>query len=117
MVVIDLPSTSSTGIAQERTARPSTCTVQAPQDAMPQPNFVPVILRCSRSTHSSGVVPSTATSLRCPFTVNAAICASFALPTDYDDADASVPIPKFASLCGTLVCELRNRRTLDNLLL
>jgi Holliday junction resolvase-like predicted endonuclease len=25
---------------------------------------------------------------------------------------ASVPIPKFASLCGTLVCELRNRRTL-----
>src|SRR3954447_23859355 len=26
--------------------------------------------------------------------------------------DASVPIPKFASLCGTLVCELRNRRTL-----
>ncbi len=26
--------------------------------------------------------------------------------------EASVPIPKFASLCGTLVCELRNRRTL-----
>ena len=25
---------------------------------------------------------------------------------------ASVPIPKFASFCGTLVCELRNRRTL-----
>ena len=25
---------------------------------------------------------------------------------------ASVPIPKFGSLCGTLVCELRNRRTL-----
>ncbi len=24
----------------------------------------------------------------------------------------SVPIPKFASLCGTLICELRNRRTL-----
>jgi len=24
----------------------------------------------------------------------------------------SVPIPKFASLCGSLVCELRNRRTL-----
>ena len=23
-----------------------------------------------------------------------------------------VPIPKFALLCGTLVCELRNRRTL-----
>src|SRR4051812_45586973 len=26
---------------------------------------------------------------------------------------ASVPIPKFASFCGTLVCELRNRRTLS----
>ena len=25
---------------------------------------------------------------------------------------SSIPIPKFASLCGTLVCELRNRRTL-----
>jgi hypothetical protein len=25
---------------------------------------------------------------------------------------ASAPIPKFASFCGTLVCELRNRRTL-----
>jgi len=24
----------------------------------------------------------------------------------------SVPIPKFASLCRSLVCELRNRRTL-----
>src|SRR5205823_5546387 len=31
-----------------------------------------------------------------------------------DDASypTSVPIPKFASLCGTPVCELRNRRTL-----
>src|SRR5262245_61163395 len=26
--------------------------------------------------------------------------------------DTSVPIPKFASLCRSLVCELRNRRTL-----
>jgi hypothetical protein len=25
---------------------------------------------------------------------------------------ARVPIPKFASLCGTLACELLNRRTL-----
>src|SRR6266566_3805750 len=27
-------------------------------------------------------------------------------------APTSVPIPKFASLCSTLVCELRNRGTL-----
>src|SRR5207302_1647438 len=73
MVVTDLPSTSETGIAQERTASPLICTVQAPQDAMPQPNLVPVIFRCSRRTHRSGVLPSTPTSLRCPLTVNATI--------------------------------------------
>src|SRR5438105_9383516 len=73
MVVIALPSTSDTGMAQERVALPSICTVQAPQDAMPQPNLVPVIFRCSRRTQSSGVLPSTPTSLRCPLTVNATI--------------------------------------------
>src|SRR5262245_33975998 len=30
-------------------------------------------------------------------------------------APASVPIPKFASLCCILVCELRNRRTLHEI--
>src|ERR1700681_4202497 len=73
MVVTDLPSMSETGMAQERTALPSICTVQAPQAAMPQPNLVPVIWRCSRNTHSSGVLPSTPTSLRWPLTVNAII--------------------------------------------
>ena len=34
---------------------------------------MPVILRCSRSTHRSGVLPSTPTSLRWPLTVNAII--------------------------------------------
>jgi len=57
MVVTALPSTSEIGIAQERVACPSMCTVQAPQEAMPQPNLVPVIFRCSRNTHSSGVLP------------------------------------------------------------
>src|SRR5712692_7826192 len=33
-------------------------------------------------------------------------------PSHETTRPASVPIPKFASLCGTLVCELRNRRTL-----
>ena len=32
------------------------------------------------------------------------------------DSRDSVPIPKFASLCGTLVCELRNRRDTSNLI-
>src|SRR5437899_1875390 len=76
MVMIDLPSTSETGIAQERTALPSTWTVQAPHDAMPQPNLVPVIFRCSRKTHNNGVLPSTATSLRWPLTVSATMSAS-----------------------------------------
>ena len=64
MVVTARPSTSDTGVMQERTGLPSTCTVQAPQAATPQPNFVPVSLRCSRSTQSSGVSAPTATSRR-----------------------------------------------------
>jgi hypothetical protein len=36
-------------------------TVQAPQSAMPQPNFVPFIPSTSRNTQSSGVSPSTST--------------------------------------------------------
>ena len=30
---------------------------------------------------------------------------------------ASVPIPKFASLCSTFVCELRNQRDTSNLMI
>ena len=41
MVVTCLPATDAKGVTQERTAMPSTCTVQAPQRAMPQPNLVP----------------------------------------------------------------------------
>src|SRR5262249_7832159 len=33
------------------------------------------------------------------------------------DKRASVPIPKFASLCSSLVCQLRNLRTLATLLI
>src|SRR5712691_12040866 len=73
MVVTDSPSTIDTGVMQERMGLPSTCTVQAPHAATPQPNLVPVSLRCSRSTHRSGTSPSTLTSFRCPLTVNATI--------------------------------------------
>ena len=59
------------GVAQERIGLPSMCTVQAPHDAMPQPNLVPVSLRCSRRTQSSGVSGSTPSSLRTPLTVKA----------------------------------------------
>jgi hypothetical protein len=31
------------------------CTVHAPQSAMPQPNFVPVMFSVSRRTHNKGI--------------------------------------------------------------
>src|SRR5262245_43778100 len=58
-----------TGVTQDRTARPSRCTVQAPQRAMPQPNLVPVRPRTSRRTHKSGVSWSTSTSCSAPLTL------------------------------------------------
>src|SRR6266545_779770 len=79
IVVMDMPSTIDSGVMQERMGLPSTCTVQAPQAATPQPNFVPVSLRCSRRTHSSGVSPSSVTSRRWPLTVNAGMGASLRL--------------------------------------
>src|SRR6202030_2309498 len=55
MVVTFLPATMATGVWHERIALPSRCTVQAPHMPAPQPYFVPVSLRCSRTTQSSGV--------------------------------------------------------------
>jgi hypothetical protein len=37
------------------------CRVQAPQSALPQPNFVRVMPNTSRNTQSNGVSPSTST--------------------------------------------------------
>src|SRR5262249_2054342 len=70
IVVTALSPTLSTGVWQERTAWPSRCTVQAPQSAWPQPSLVPVIPSTSRSTHSSGVSPSTSTSWGVPLIFN-----------------------------------------------
>src|SRR5262245_21829270 len=61
MVVICEVAILSTGVIQDRVATPSTCTVQAPQSATPQPNFVPVMPSTSRSTQRRGVSPSTST--------------------------------------------------------
>src|SRR5271154_1715296 len=55
---------------QERTASPFTCTVQAPHMAMPHPNLVPVMLRASRRTHSSGISGAASTVCGFPFKVN-----------------------------------------------
>ncbi len=55
-------ATLPTGTEHERRSSPLMCTEQAPHCAMPQPYLVPVRPTCSRSTHSSGVSGSTATS-------------------------------------------------------
>jgi hypothetical protein len=49
------PATCETGVEHDRIAAPSTCTVQAPQNPAPQPNFVPVSSSVSRNTQSNGV--------------------------------------------------------------
>jgi co-chaperonin GroES (HSP10) len=58
----------SIGVTQERVGAPSTCTVQAPHNVIPQPNFVPVNPSTSRSTQSNGVSPWTSTERSIPLT-------------------------------------------------
>src|ERR1700694_2098535 len=71
------------GVTQERVGAPSICTVQAPQSAIPQPNFVPVMPSTSRNTQSSGVSPSTSTLCALPLTLMVkAMVLSPALPSD-----------------------------------
>jgi hypothetical protein len=82
VVISELPRLSI-GVMQERVGAPSTCTVQAPQSAMPQPNFVPVMPSTSRSTHRSDVSPSTSTVRWTPLIliVMAMACTSMQAPT------------------------------------
>jgi hypothetical protein len=61
MVVIFFPATLEMGVMHERVASPLICTVQAPQSAIPHPNFVPVMFRVSRSTQRRGICGSTST--------------------------------------------------------
>src|SRR5436190_3046237 len=76
MVVTCLPTAAATGITQERTALPSTCTVHEPHCATPQPYLVPVSPICSRIAHKSGVLGSTFTSLVLPLMVSRAMDVS-----------------------------------------
>ena len=59
MVVTFLPCAAEIGVTPARVGVPSRCTVQAPQSAMPHPNFVPVSPSSSRSAQSSGVSAGT----------------------------------------------------------
>src|SRR6266478_7553198 len=69
-----------TGNTQERTASPSICTVQAPHCAIPQPNFVPVSPKTSRSTHSKGMSAGTSTDFETPLTFKFVIKPPLMMP-------------------------------------
>src|SRR5215472_16136170 len=70
MVVICASATEPTGTLQLLMACPFSCTVQAPQTAIPQPYLVPVNPNSSRMTQSSGASDSTSTSWITPLTFN-----------------------------------------------
>src|SRR5689334_14812584 len=78
MVLMRRPVTAESGVIQLRVGLPSTCTVHAPQSAMPQPNLVPVSSRKSRSTQRSGVSGSASTVCGVPLTLSGVI----AIPLD-----------------------------------
>src|SRR5207302_11494224 len=65
---MSFPATRLIGCTHERTTWPFTCTVHAPQSAIPQPNLVPVRPIASRITHSRGVYGSTSTEYVFPLT-------------------------------------------------
>src|SRR5262249_42885570 len=104
MVVICLPTTAATGTEQERIATPSTCTVQAPHCAMPQPYLVPVRPTFSRNAHNKGVSGSTSTLRDCPFIVRVGM-----LPTSSQVA-AAAPVgnrepPSTQTIARRLYCQ------------
>src|SRR5690606_720058 len=68
MVVTTLPARSDMGVTHARTASPSTCTVQLPHRAAPQPNLVPVRPSSSRKYHRSGIDGSPSNVRSCPLT-------------------------------------------------
>src|SRR6201984_3044336 len=76
IVVTFLLATSESCVWHERTALPSMCTVQAPHNPAPQPNFVPVSLRCSRTIQRSGVSASASTLAGLPLIVKATVVMS-----------------------------------------
>src|SRR5580700_4034236 len=61
MVVIGSLATDPTVVMQERTARPATSTVHAPQSPIPHPYLAPLRFNMSRSTHKRGISGETST--------------------------------------------------------
>src|ERR1700736_3951354 len=69
IVVMFLPSCIATSVMQDKTRRPSMCTVQAPHSPRSHAFLVPVSPRFSRNASSSVVRGSTAIVRACPLTV------------------------------------------------
>src|SRR5882757_5805127 len=70
MVMIVDPDACTASMEQDFTARPSTCTTQAPHCDVSQPTWVPVRPRCSLRKCTSSVRSSALPLTRFPFTVN-----------------------------------------------
>ena len=115
IVTIFLPTAADTGSAQERTASPSTSTVQAPQTPMPQPYLAPGRSRWPRRTQSSGISGSTSTVRGRPFTFNLSIGVSSKRMAARGDARHRRPSPIRPSRArpapGSRCSPWRRRRT------
>ena len=70
IVVIDLPAAAEIRVWQARVGFPSRCTVHAPQAPMPQPYFVPLRFKMSRSAHKRGISAGASTLAGLPLTVS-----------------------------------------------
>src|SRR5207244_5198780 len=69
-----------TAMLHERTALPSTITVQQPHCERPQPNFGPFNPSSSRNTYSRGVLGSVSTTRDLPFTFSEIRAITSSLP-------------------------------------
>ena len=99
MVVIFFPATAETGVTHERIGEPFTWTVQAPPNAMPQPNLVPVRPTTSRNAHRSGMSAGTSTFSTLPLMFAVAMCVS---------AEGTQEAARCCSLAEVLVSRARS---------
>ncbi len=108
MVVIDLPATADTGVTHERNGVPSTCTVQAPHCAIPQPNLVPVKPRTSRKTQSNGMSGEVSILRLVPLTVNciAVMRCNFGRPMRHVNA-GKLPQPRWVDKVAAMRSAIR----------
>src|SRR5258706_9937819 len=88
MVVTLAPAIAASVVMQDRVARPSTCTVQAPHMPIPQPNFVPVRPSSSRIAQSRGVSSGLVTETVRPLRSNVVMIQ---LPTSFALGDDGLP--------------------------